>query len=320
MYTSGQPLTYDFTLDQRNVLGTLGFQLLLSGTSEEILYRALPITVLVPVSFCRGCEYFSTVLCLCNRLRTGYGLSGEPQRFISGINAQRQQRSDGGGGISVCRVGINRKEECFMAYFHEKLSSSSLKERICWGSLLFLLLFFGLTIISYFFLPEGLLKNKNPLQNWETSNNTIVLTLQIFFYNLLSVLVIVLGSLLGTKKEKDADYLSLGYLAFYTLICVNAVVLGTWSFSVEDEPLSLPGRLLRIFDLAHRGGLWEMTGQLLIACSAAHIATVLTSGKNTVTKKIRDIRISRSERIAFVIGISLMLIGAIVESIAINMH
>lgn len=47
MYTSGQPLTYDFTLDQRNVLGTLGFQLLLSGTSEEILYRALPITVLV---------------------------------------------------------------------------------------------------------------------------------------------------------------------------------------------------------------------------------------------------------------------------------
>ena len=41
--------SYDFPLNKSNVLGTLGFQLLLSGTSEEILYRALPITVLVYV-------------------------------------------------------------------------------------------------------------------------------------------------------------------------------------------------------------------------------------------------------------------------------
>jgi hypothetical protein len=33
----------------KNVLGTLGFQLFLSGTSEEILYCALPVTVLVYV-------------------------------------------------------------------------------------------------------------------------------------------------------------------------------------------------------------------------------------------------------------------------------
>lgn len=44
MYVSGQPLTYPFALNARNVLGTLGFQLLLSGPAEEMLYRALPIT------------------------------------------------------------------------------------------------------------------------------------------------------------------------------------------------------------------------------------------------------------------------------------
>ena len=38
---------YDFPLNAKNVVGTLGFQLLLSGTSEEILFRALPITLLV---------------------------------------------------------------------------------------------------------------------------------------------------------------------------------------------------------------------------------------------------------------------------------
>ncbi len=37
---------YEFQLNSRNVLGTLGFQLLLSGPSEEILFRALPITII----------------------------------------------------------------------------------------------------------------------------------------------------------------------------------------------------------------------------------------------------------------------------------
>jgi membrane protease YdiL (CAAX protease family) len=49
MYVFGQGQVYDFPLTKRNVLGTLGFQLLLSGTSEEILYRALPVTVLAYV-------------------------------------------------------------------------------------------------------------------------------------------------------------------------------------------------------------------------------------------------------------------------------
>jgi membrane protease YdiL (CAAX protease family) len=40
---------YDFPLNKSNILGTLGFQLLLSGPAEEILYRALPITMLVHV-------------------------------------------------------------------------------------------------------------------------------------------------------------------------------------------------------------------------------------------------------------------------------
>lgn len=35
-----------YPLNTRNILGTLGFQLLLSGTSEELLFRALPIVLL----------------------------------------------------------------------------------------------------------------------------------------------------------------------------------------------------------------------------------------------------------------------------------
>ncbi len=45
-YFSNQIIQYDYPLNARNVLGTLGFQLLLSGPSEEILFRALPIGIL----------------------------------------------------------------------------------------------------------------------------------------------------------------------------------------------------------------------------------------------------------------------------------
>lgn len=49
MYFNNQLPTYDFPLNIRNILGTLGFQLFLSGPSEEILYRALPVTLLTIV-------------------------------------------------------------------------------------------------------------------------------------------------------------------------------------------------------------------------------------------------------------------------------
>lgn len=39
--------TYDYDLDLVNVTGTLGFQLFLSGPSEEILFRSLPIATLL---------------------------------------------------------------------------------------------------------------------------------------------------------------------------------------------------------------------------------------------------------------------------------
>ncbi len=41
--------TYDYELNSTNVIGTLGFQLLLSGPSEEIVFRSLPVAFLIYV-------------------------------------------------------------------------------------------------------------------------------------------------------------------------------------------------------------------------------------------------------------------------------
>ncbi|ROR23981.1 hypothetical protein EDD66_112112 [Mobilisporobacter senegalensis] len=205
-----------------------------------------------------------------------------------------------------------------MSYIRKKLSSNSLQERILFSLMFFLILFFGTTVISYFILPEGFLKNKNPLQSWNTSNNTLILIFQIFFYNMLSVLVIVLGSLFGQKKESETNYLSVGYLAFFMLIFQNGIVLGTWSFSMAGPAVPLLDRIIRTFDIAHKAGLWEMMGQLLITCSIAHIAVILTNGKKTVTRKVRDIRLTKGEKMVLMTGIVFMLAGAIIEGIAIN--
>ncbi len=45
-YSLGTISPYGYELNTVNVVGTLFFQLFLSGTSEEILFRALPITIL----------------------------------------------------------------------------------------------------------------------------------------------------------------------------------------------------------------------------------------------------------------------------------
>jgi len=205
-----------------------------------------------------------------------------------------------------------------MKYLQQKLTSNNLKERLIFAILLFLILFFCIVAISYLLLPEGILKSKNPLSNWETSDNTVILTLQIFFYNMLSVIVIVLGSLLSYKKESEIRYLSFGYLAFFMQVCINGVVLGTWSFSMANEAAPFLNRITGIFDLAHRAGIWEMIGQLFVTCSLAQISMIMTSGKTTIKRKIKDIHLKNSEKLILITGFALMLVGAIIESIAIN--
>ncbi|MDI9497879.1 MAG: hypothetical protein QM270_05260 [Bacillota bacterium] len=205
-----------------------------------------------------------------------------------------------------------------MKYLRARLSSDSLRDRVLWTSILFLATFIGVVVISYYLLPEGLLKNKNPLQNWAEADSTLLLGLQIFAYNLLSVLVISLASLFGSKKEDEAGYLSTGYAAFFTLVIINSVVLGTWSFSVESEAVPLAERIISTFDLTRRAALWEMLGQLVITCAHARIAVVRSCGKKTEKRSMRDIRWSRGEKAALLLGLVLMLIGAAVESLAIH--
>lgn len=53
----------------------------------------------------------------------------------------------------------------------EKLTSEKVHIRILYLSIIFIIAFLGLTVLSYFILPEGFLLNQNNFRNFETSSN-----------------------------------------------------------------------------------------------------------------------------------------------------
>ncbi|MGL6173525.1 MAG: hypothetical protein ACRC1P_02850 [Cellulosilyticaceae bacterium] len=195
-----------------------------------------------------------------------------------------------------------------------KLHDQSIMTRMIWCTFIFLIVFFSVTIISYFVLPQGFLLSKNRMADFETSNTFWICTMQIFGYNMMSILLILIGSLVAKKKANEECYISYGYIGFVIYITLNAITLGTWSFTVNTNSVPLIGRLLRTFDIMHNAGLLEMYGQLLITCGLANKYLLLTDGKNTITRSVRELKFCRSEAIVLVIGLLLMLIGAGIES------
>lgn len=197
------------------------------------------------------------------------------------------------------------------------LTSDDVFLRIITTYICFLLVFFSVTIVSYYLLPQGLMLNKNPLKNWDTSPNLIISSLQILTFNLLSVVVILFGNTFLVRRNKSQYFVPLGYLAFFAGIIINAVVLGTWSFSAVTDAIPLISRLIGTFDIFKRAGLWEMSGQIFILCSTVNISLIITDGKETSTKNWKTIKLTKKEIIVFSVGLILMLLGALIESYAI---
>jgi len=196
----------------------------------------------------------------------------------------------------------------------KEMTSENITIRITTTYIIIFILFFTITIASYYLLPQGLLLNKQPLKNWDTSPNLIVSALQILSYNLLSVIVILFGNVFLIRKNKSHYFMPLGYLSFFVMIAINAVVLGTWSFSIVTVAIPIIDRLIGTFDILHKAALWEMSGQLFILCATVKISLIITDGKETIKKKWKTIKLSKQEITISGIGLMLIVIGALIES------
>ncbi len=199
----------------------------------------------------------------------------------------------------------------------ENLTSEKISKRIITLSVLFIVIFFGVTTLSYFLLPEGFLLNKNRTADFQTSTNVFLCTIQIFAWNMISISAIFIGSIFSKRNNEKQNYLSMSYYVFFLAISIAAITLGTWSFTVTTESIPLFDRIISMFNITERAGLIELFGTVLITCSLSDKALLMTTKNKTITRKIKDIKWNRNEIICAFIGFMLMLIAAYVESKAI---
>ena len=204
-----------------------------------------------------------------------------------------------------------------MRKIKDGMISDKVSQRILWLTIVFFIAFFGITILSYYLLPEGFLLRKNRISDFKTSENFFLCTAQIFLYNILSVAFIFVGSMFAKRNEGEKAYRSYGRIGLFVSILLNAVTLGTWSFTGNTNSVPLAARILRTFDIVHNAGLLEMYGQLLITSALATKYLVMTEGRKTSTRSIQEIPFSKSEILTLIAGFFLMLAGALVESRAI---
>lgn len=205
----------------------------------------------------------------------------------------------------------------FNANIKQYLVSERISVRVITAILVFFILFYALTILSYYFLPTGFLLGKNSVIDWETSKNLFSSTLQILSYNLMSVSVIVLGNLIAFSNRNNG-FIPCGYLGLGAQFATNAITLGTWSFTeAAIVAPDLLDRLLRTVDIFHHAGLWEMLGQLSIMCATARIAILKANGKEEIRKPIKEIRLRKAEMLLAAFGLCLMALGAYIESYSI---
>jgi len=94
-----------------------------------------------------------------------------------------------------------------------------------------------------------------------------------------------------------------------------ALYLGTWSLEVVTEAPYLFFRLISIFDVFHRSGLLELSAYLLAAAVSFKFTLWYSDGKKIIkSKNLRDIKLSISEKIIFIIVFVLLFCGAFIES------
>jgi hypothetical protein len=196
------------------------------------------------------------------------------------------------------------------------VTNENIWKRIFWMYVSFFLLLIPVTVLSYFFLPEGILRGKNPLVGFELSPILWISTLQIFGYNPTFTLLMI-GANLFARQSKlcPKKFRPAGYLAFWGVTVTAALYLGTWSQEVVTPAPPLLYRFIRLFDIIHRAGLWELSGYLLAATTSFKFTLIFTNGKKEVARRYwRDMTLTTTEKILFALSFVLLMCGAFIES------
>lgn len=200
------------------------------------------------------------------------------------------------------------------------VTDDSVYKRIGWMCVSFFALFVPTTALSFYLLPEEILRGRHPIiSRLAFSPNLWVSTLQIFGYNLIPTALIMGANLLAQQSRVSKErYVPVGYTAFWGLTVLFAVVLGTWSFEVTAAAPPLHRRLLRILDVSHHSGLLEFFAYLLAAVTSFRFTLWYSDRKRIVASRTwQEVSLTSLEKALLILAFLLLLCAALVESYAI---
>jgi hypothetical protein len=179
-----------------------------------------------------------------------------------------------------------------------------------WMYVSFFTLFVPVTVLSFYLLPEGILRGKHPIISaLRFSPNLWISTLQIFGYNLIPTFLIIGANLLAQQSRLSGEkYVPMGYTAFWGLTVLFAVVVGTWSFGVITAAPPLLRRFARLFDVVHHAGLLEFSAYLLAAATSFKFTLWYSNRKEIVASRAwRDTNLTRPEKVFLILAFVLLL-------------
>jgi hypothetical protein len=197
------------------------------------------------------------------------------------------------------------------------VTDDSVYRRIRWMYVSFFILYVAATVISFYLLPEGLLRGKHPIiRSLEFGPDLWASALLIFGYNLIPTFLILGASLLAQQsKFSEERFVPIGYSAFWGLAVLFGVVVGSWSFELVTPAPPLIHRFVRLFDVLHHAGLLEFSAYLLAAVVSFKFTLWYSDGRTIIANRTwRDVTLQRSEKILLALAFALLLCAALVES------
>lgn len=191
------------------------------------------------------------------------------------------------------------------------LVDSSLFKRFIWVWILSFSILFLAWTVSYLLLPQGALRGKLPGTVLLGEDIDVLSTfLKILLFNFLIGGIVF--SLCNLFRVGDVP---LGYVAIWLDILVFGLLKGTNSFIYPYDTM------LASFIGFLRTGLWEFSAYILMTCSTVNFAIYRQeswlSGKVTRIKQWQDVKLSKTEKGTYVIGVAILAFSAFLESLAI---
>ncbi|MDO5502036.1 MAG: hypothetical protein Q4G67_02570 [Actinomycetia bacterium] len=204
-----------------------------------------------------------------------------------------------------------------MRGFWSRLAQGSVLVRFAGLLGLYLTIFLAAVVIGHLLLPEGLLRGYSEGRGGSAVEGFWTIAGQLVLFNLMAFGVVLVTAMFASRRDDQRAFVPTSVTVLVVLAALNGTILGTNSFAMRTENTGLIEKTVGLLDITRYAALWEIAALVLLAAALFTKALVLRTGRDTRTRRLRELTWDRGELIALAIAPALLLVGALVEAAAV---